>query len=87
MARPPLIIPRSPELVREAENLKSEFATLEVDSKASETKIRTTSHDENEIERRIAKVKRAIEEELKASSTKRNCWLRPRASSNTTNQA
>ena len=64
VARPPLIIPRSPELVREAENLKSEFTTLEADSKASETQIQTTSHDENEIERRIAKVKRAIEEEL-----------------------
>ena len=50
--------------MRQAENLKSEFTTLESDSKASETQIQTTAHDEKEIERRIAKVKRAIEEEL-----------------------
>ncbi len=62
--QPPIIIPESPELVRQAMKLQAHLAELDSDDQASATKIRTASNDEKEIERRIAKVKRAIEEEL-----------------------
>ena len=63
-SRSPLIIPRSPELVRQADELKSQFAALESENKTAAAQIVTTASDEKEIERRIIKVKRAIEEEL-----------------------
>jgi hypothetical protein len=64
VSRPPLIIPQSPELVRQHEELKSQFAALESENKASASQIVATASDEKEVERRIIKVKRAIEEEL-----------------------
>src|SRR5580698_483216 len=62
--QPPLIIPESPELVRQAEKLQAQLTALEANDQASATKMKTASNDEKEIERRTAKVKRAIEEEL-----------------------
>lgn len=62
-ARPPLIIPESPELSRQAEDLKAEFAALKSDCQASTAQIGATTSEEKEIDRRIAKLKRAIEEE------------------------
>src|ERR1700749_2953097 len=61
---PPLIIPQSPELVRQATALKSQLAALDSDDQASATKVRTAGNDEKQVERRIVKVKRAIEEEM-----------------------
>jgi len=63
VSRPPLIIPESPELARQADSLKAEFAALESDSKASVAQIGATAREEKESSRRIAKLKRAIEEE------------------------
>ena len=68
VSRPPLIVPQSPELVRQAEGLKAEFAALESDCQASAVQIGATFSEEKEIDRRIAKVKRAIEEESGALS-------------------
>jgi hypothetical protein len=61
--RPPLIIPESPELVRQADSLKADFAALESDCQASVAQIGAAAREEKEINRRIAKLKRAIEEE------------------------
>jgi hypothetical protein len=62
--RPPLVIPRSPELVRKADGLKAEFAALESDSRDTASNIGAAAEAEKEIARRIAKVKRAIAEEM-----------------------
>jgi hypothetical protein len=63
VSRPALIIPQSPELVRKAEKLKAEFASLDSDCQTSVAQIGTTVSEEKEIARRIAKLKRALEEE------------------------
>lgn len=62
--QPPLIIPESPELVQKADTLKAQLAAIESDDQSAAAKIQTTANDEKEVERRIAKVKRAIDEEL-----------------------
>jgi hypothetical protein len=62
--QPPLIIPASPELLREAEKIKSQMAMLESNDETATAKIQTTATDDKEIERRIAKVRRAIDEEM-----------------------
>ena len=60
----PLVIPASPELLREAEKIKTQLAALESDDQTAAAKVQTAASDDKEIERRIAKVKRAIDEEM-----------------------
>jgi hypothetical protein len=64
VTRPQTTIPLSPELVRKADALRAQFAALETNAEDSSAQITTTAGEEKEIERRIAKLKRAIEEEL-----------------------
>lgn len=60
----PVVIPQSPELVHQAEVLKAQDAALESDSRAAAEQTSAAESDEKQVERRLAKVRRAIEEEL-----------------------
>src|ERR1700685_75992 len=59
----PTVIPPSPELVQQADHLKVELADLESASRTANEQISLAASEDQQIERRIARLKRAIEGE------------------------
>jgi hypothetical protein len=59
----PIVIPPSPELLKKADALKSEIATLEADAHAATGAIEQAGHDEQADEKAVADLRQAIQGE------------------------